>query len=457
MASTKRLTHGEILQWAQEIIDALGTGVRLDEHAQRFSGESAGARRDIMDGICQRLEKHRSIQPSSDRILKFLQTDLLPGPKQKPEFFDSYLRSLFACAAALGGEQKDGVCKRIFISLLQHSDPEESMPPLQPGLLQRNPLLISALNGSLSDETCLALLADSFDRWCSLIPEIVAEGEANNALTKESLFSLLKLIGARTGRLDNALRLSLPILVSAAKGAPDEFKASAHARTEYLIRESFLRTTPSPGSPERQHAAVQPTANANLLPVEAMRNFNFDEVSSCAADIRKGLLKLDDAIAERLKRQAAEIDRLRKELKDDKAELEGKDKQVSELSMRIKRVQDQLGQTDKDMADKQSEIEKLKEELDGYMQSHDALQVNLEKSGDEHAVRMKREFAERSGSVLSDIRNYLEQYLRTQDPDSVRKAVGNFNRLARILRKEGFTAADALPNIDTNLGSGEGN
>jgi hypothetical protein len=457
MASTKKLTQSEISLWAQEVINALGTGVRLEEYAERFSAEPAGTRRDLMEGICQRMEKLRSIQLEPARILQLLEVGLLPGLKQKQDFIDSYIRSVFACAAVLGGEQKDAVCKQIFISMLNHPAQKESLPLLQPSLFHRNAPLIGAMNGALADETCLPLLAGSFDHWCSLISEIVAEGEVNTALTKDALFGLLKLIGARTGRLDNALRLSLPILVSVAKGAPDEFRGSTHARTECLIRESFQTAALPPDSPEVQRTAVQTGENKKPRAAEPVQEFSSNEISDFAATIRQMLLKLDDAIAERLTRQATEIERLRRELQDDKEELEKTGKQVSDLTLKMEKVQEQLRETEEAMNRKQSEILDVKDELHRYKQSHDVLDANLASVEGELTVRLKREFAEHSGRVLSDVRNHLDQYLKTQNTASIRMAVGSFNRLARTLRNEGFVATDALLNIETSADPGDGN
>ena len=447
MASKKQLSKAEITQYARVFIEALRTGDQLADFSREFSKETASTRRDVLEAVCERVKSGPLIEIDAGRLAGLLEMILIAGTGQKPDFIERYYRELFACASALSGKSSDMVCKRLFMRLVSQGAGKEPgaesrlVTPATMTALSNSAGVVRGLSAALCDEKLCKNLNDEFDIWSVMIPELSVRGIGKIGLSVEALSGLLKII-ARRQSLASSIKLSLPVITGSAEIIPDEFRSSIYSNLNLAIFNTSsgaeeLRVNPSEQKPSR------------LAEFSALKeSFASKDVSKLSDGIKNLLNELDAGIGLRMSNLTDEIRRNQKELDEIRKELAEREKEINSMSIQKSRLLKDAEQNVIELEAVKNELASARNELNNYVQSHDSLVQSSGNIERDVADRMKREFAGHAGTVLSDIRNYLDQLLKKSDIESARLAVSSFNRLARILQNQNFVPANLLPKID---------
>ncbi len=449
--SKNQLTKGEISQYAREFLDALKSEEKPEEFTQRFSAETASARRDVLEAVRERIKSTPGSKYEAERIAKLLRQVMDAGSAQKPDFIEGYFRAVFACAIALAGEKVDLPCKILFTGLLSSTVTKESgtadrlVNTGTMSALASSVGVVRGLDAALSDQALHQILNESFDVWSIIIPELAARGRDRIGLSAAALSGLLKVIAGRPS-LDSSIRLSLPVIVGSVGIVPEEFKVSQHANSELAIRESALSGAGTMVKAESSGLTVTPVPAD--VPQAAQAIFSNKDISRCSDSILKLLKELDASTGDRLKNLGDEIIRIQKSHADVSNQLVKCREENSSLNLQKNRFKEQIDQNKSDFADLNVELAKVKDELDQYSNSH-AVQVKAAANIEQDvANRIKREFGEQAGATLKDIRSYLELLLKAANIEQAKFAVSSFNRLAKILQNQHYMPANSLPKIE---------
>ena len=449
MATKKQLSKGEITQYAQDFLEALKSSDHLTKFSQRFSAESASTRRDVLEGVCERIKKIQMTQFDSDKVVLLLEPALVIGSGQKLEFSEKYYRTLFACAAGLSDENGDLSCKLLFMRLVAMSG--ENSSGVDARLVMRSTMaaladahdVVRGLGSALLDESLHQALNGAFEIWSVMIPELAAKGVNRIGLPIAARSGFLKIIAGRQ-KLDSSIRLSLPVIVGSVGAIPKEFHESQHAKSDLVIRESLL----SAGGGRLESVSGGPSLATELAVAPPTAMFSSKDISKLSDGIQALLRELDAGIGDRIKNLGDEIQRTQKNLADVNKELVERNERISSMDTQKSRLLEEIGQHRIESAALAKELSDTREELNRYVQSHDALAKSSGNIERDIADRMKREFAEHAGAVLGDIRNYLDNLQKTPDVETVRLAVSCFNRLAKILQNKNFLTVSILPKIE---------
>ena len=429
---SKKPPKGELSAIAHDVLSSLdGIGKTPEEMAQELAKEPAGMRRDLFDVLGERAKAKKGRRDSS-AIVALLSPVVSPGPGNKPDFPQKYVRSIFDCAVALAGEQAGTVTSTLFMTLVSATEKEAEKAKGSSALhfdsLASIDSFIAAFDAALSNDRQSADLARSRAFWSPLVPEIAARGKI--PLSQASAVVLVSLLNDVTYSPPAAVRLSIAPLTKAFASSP--------CADDQRPQEGGGNT----GVPPVPPAPTWP----KLLP----------EVEKFADVLGESLRKLSGDLDARLANQSKLIQRIESERMELAGQLDQQSANAASLRDEKARLNEQIGSLQFQLAEFAKQRDLVQAELDKYRTTHDVVISGAESREQDAVNRTKRELVEKQLLTLRSIRDCIAELGRTHAHErAVRQAATNFNNFARFLANGNYTAQGDLEKIQilTSQGS----
>lgn len=421
---------------------------RYDESIiSSFTQNTDSLKRDTLIELIK-LKKNKARSADISRLLEFIESAFPTHPGQKPQFYEKYYKILFQCTGALAAESKVQASRRILEMLMGSLEKNNPASYIDLKTLHDVTEVCLGLNAILEDATSNELLINTYPRWSGLVPELSSKGPEDIAVSKCAARNILKVLATSHVKLDSAIRLSLPVLVSYVDGdLPDEFPGSGPAYIEQTIRSSI--SMPMQNEPYGSNSVAPPPPESQGRAETRCQLPALEEITTL---ITERLAHLDQSLSERLNRQESELSRLKEESSRLDTQITKKDLEISNLDTQKARILQDLDQARLKVEETRKELDEANTLLEDYKKSHIALEENVAHQVSSAEQRVKREFQERAGRQMTYLRDYLEKAVHSSTSEALNPVVSNFNTLVRKLENSGYLVGSPIKAISMTNG-----